>query len=61
MYVFFIFHFLCSGKFATFPLAEHGNKKYGVDSASNKRNRTKQGKMEKSFLNFKVFVISFHP
>jgi len=41
-------------KFAKFPLAEHGNKRYGVDSSSNKRNRTKQGKMEKSFLNFKA-------
>lgn len=41
-------------KFAKFPLAEHGNRKYGVDSSSAKRNRTKQGKMEKSFLNFKA-------
>jgi len=41
-------------KFASFPLGELGNAKYGADSSSIKRNRTKQGKMEKSFLNFKA-------
>ncbi|PRP86837.1 autophagy protein 9 [Planoprotostelium fungivorum] len=41
-------------KFAVFPLQEHGSKTYGAESNSSKRNRTKQGKMEKSFLNFKA-------
>lgn len=42
-------------KFATFPLEEYGNKAYGVlDSKSSKKQRTKQGKMEKSFVNFKA-------
>jgi hypothetical protein len=42
-------------KFATFPLQEHGNKKYGVASDSAKQQlHTKHGKLEKSFLNFKA-------
>jgi len=41
-------------KFAVFPLGDHGSRKYGVESNSTKRMQTKQGKMEKSFLNFKA-------
>lgn len=41
-------------KFATFPLQEHGNKKYGVASDTAKQLHTKHGKLEKSFLNFKA-------
>lgn len=63
-------------KFATFSLDENGNKKYGVElskgngngsSSSNietnnpKKMRTKQGKLEKSFLNFKANYPEWKP
>eukprot|EP01114_Cavostelium_apophysatum_P016676 TRINITY_DN4793_c0_g1_i1.p1 TRINITY_DN4793_c0_g1~~TRINITY_DN4793_c0_g1_i1.p1 ORF type:complete len:627 (-),score=150.46 TRINITY_DN4793_c0_g1_i1:465-2345(-) len=50
-------------KFATFPLEENGNKKYGVDSNANvpKSMKTKQGKLEKSFLNFKANYPEWQP
>eukprot|EP01117_Protostelium_nocturnum_P001843 TRINITY_DN1231_c0_g1_i1.p1 TRINITY_DN1231_c0_g1~~TRINITY_DN1231_c0_g1_i1.p1 ORF type:complete len:640 (-),score=181.11 TRINITY_DN1231_c0_g1_i1:170-2089(-) len=48
-------------KFAMFPLEELGSRTYGVDSNSSKRQRTKQGKMEKSFLNFKANYPEWQP
>jgi len=49
-------------KFAVFPLEEHGNSSYGVDSrCTDKHLRTKQGKMEKSFLNFKANYPEWQP
>jgi len=41
-------------KFGVFPLEEHGNPHYGVDSNCPKTMQTKQGKLEKSFLSFKA-------
>eukprot|EP01118_Nematostelium_gracile_P011327 TRINITY_DN39_c0_g1_i1.p1 TRINITY_DN39_c0_g1~~TRINITY_DN39_c0_g1_i1.p1 ORF type:complete len:632 (+),score=154.63 TRINITY_DN39_c0_g1_i1:63-1898(+) len=48
-------------KFAVFPLEENGNRKYGVESNSTKRVQTKNGKMEKSFLNFKANYPEWQP
>lgn len=41
-------------KFAVFDLKNHGNAKYGADTTADKEKRSKQGKLEKSLLNFKT-------
>jgi autophagy-related protein 9 len=41
-------------KFASFDLKDCGNAKYGANSTADKELRSRQGKMEKSLLNFKT-------
>lgn len=46
---------------AVFDFERHGNKKYGSESEGEKSQRSKQGKMEKSFLSFVALYPSWKP
>lgn len=50
---------VCS--FADFRFKEHGNKKYGAPESAGKLSQSKQGKMEKSFVNFAATYRSYQP
>jgi len=51
--------YVCS--FATFTLDKHGNFKYGAPVSGSKQQRSKQGKMEKSLINFMKQYLNWEP
>jgi len=51
--------YICS--FANFSFTKHGNKKYGANSDAPKALKSRQGKMEKSFIQFKAEYPDWKP